>query len=63
MYSSISFNWLNDYLDYIKDSKTNLIYHLIKTMPKNKDECIDLVEELKKKVIKSPMIKENISNI
>ena len=30
MYSSISFNWLVEYLDYIKDSKTNLIYHLIK---------------------------------
>ena len=63
MYSSISFNWLTDYLDYIKDSKSNLIYHLIKKLPKNKEEYIELIEELQNKVIKSPMIEERISNI
>ena len=63
MYSSISFNWLTDYLDYIKDSKTNLIYYLIKKLPKNKEEYIELSEELQDKVIKSPMIEEKISNI
>ena len=63
MYSSISFNWLIEYLDYIKDSKTNLIYHLIKKLPKNKEECKELYEEIKNKVIKSPMIYETISSI
>ena len=63
MYSSISFNWLIEYLDYIKDSKTNLIYHLIKKLPKNKEECKELFEEIKNKVIKSPMIYETTSSI
>ena len=63
MYSSISFNWLIEYLDYIKDSKTNFIYHLIKKKPKNKEEIIELGEELQNKVIKSPMIKQQISSV
>jgi len=61
MYSSISFNWLIDYLDYIKDSKTNIIFHLIKKMPKNKDEYKTLIEELQNKVTRSPMTKQKIS--
>ena len=63
MYSSISFNWLTEYLDYIKDSKTNIIYHLIKRMPKNKEEYNTLIEELKTNAIKSPMTKRFISHI
>lgn len=63
MYSSISFNWLIEYLDYIRDSKTNLIYHLIKKLPKNANEINDLIDDVQSKVIKSPMIRENLSNI
>ena len=63
MYSSISFNWLIEYLDYIRDSKTNLIYHLIKKFPKTANEINDLIDEVQNKVIKSPMIRENLSNI
>ena len=63
MYSSISFNWFIEYLDYIRDSKTNLIYNLIKKLPKNANEINELIDEVQNKVIKSPMIRENLSNI
>ena len=63
MYSSFSFDWLINFLDYIKDSKTNIIYHLIKKFPKNKEEYNELLEEIKTITIKSPMTEENISNM
>ena len=63
MYSYISFNWLNEYLDYIRDSKTNLIFYLIKKNPKTQIEYNNIIDELQSNVIKSPMIKECISNI
>ena len=47
----------------IRDSKTNLIYHLIKKLPKNANEIDDLVKEVQSKVIESPMVKEYLSNI
>ena len=62
-YSSFSFNWLFDYLNYIKDSTTNIIYHLIKFFPKNQVEFDNLISELEEKKLKSPMINEHLSKI
>ena len=62
-YSSFSFNWLFDYLNYIKDSTTNIIYHLIKFFPKNKIEHNNFISELEDKKLKSPMVNEHLSKI
>ena len=62
-YISFSFNWLSDYLNYIKDSTSNIIYHLIKFYPKNQVEHDDLIFDLQKKVIVSPMIFDDLSKL
>ena len=62
-YSSFSFNWLLDYLNYIKDSTTNIIYHLIKFFPKNQIEYNNLISALEDKKLKSPMVNEHLSQI
>ena len=62
-YASFSFNWLLEYLDYIKDSTTNIIYHLVKIFPKSQTEYVDLLETLEEQKLKSPMVNENLSNI
>ena len=62
-YVSFSFNWLLEYLDYIKDSTTNIIYHLVKIFPKNPTEHDDLLEALEEKKLKSPMVNEHLSKI
>ena len=62
-YASFSFNWLLEYLDYIKDSTTNIIYHLVKIFPKSPMEHSDLLEALEEQKLKSPMVNENLSNI
>ena len=62
-YVSFSFNWLLEFLDYIKDSTTNAIYHLIKAFPKNQIEQDELIDDLLNKKIKSPMINEQLAII
>ena len=62
-YVSFSFNWLYDYLNYIKDSTTNIIYHLVNLSPKNDDKYDDLMSELEKKMLLSPMVNEHLSKI
>ena len=62
-YVSFSFNWLYDYLNYIKDATTNIIYHLVKIFPKNQLEHNDLLSELETKKLKSPMVNEHLSKI
>ena len=60
-YASFSFSWLLDYLNYIKDSTTNIIYHLIKFFPKNQIEHNNLISEIEEKKLKSPMVNEHLS--
>ena len=62
-YASFSFNWLLEYLDYIKDATTNAIYHLIKLFPKNQVEHDKLISELEEKKLESPMINIQLSKI
>ena len=62
-YVSFSFNWLYDYLNYIKDATTNIIYHLVKIFPKNQLEHNDLLSELETKKLESPMVNEHLSKI
>ena len=60
MHTLFSFDWLINFLDYIKDSKTNIIYHLIKKFPKNKEEYNEILKEIQNNNIKSPMVQEKI---
>ena len=62
-YTSFSFNWLLEYLNYIKDSTTNIIYHLVNFYPKNQMEHNNLLSELEKKKLTSPMVNKHVSKL
>ena len=60
-YVSFSFNWLMEYLNYIKDATTNIIYHLINFLPKSQHDLEELTTELEGKKLISPMVNEHLS--
>jgi len=53
---SFCYPWLNEYLDYIVNIKNNIIGHLCVKKPKKLSEVSDIIEKLKEKQVKSPMI-------
>ena len=53
---SFCYTWLNEYLDYIVNIKNNIIGHLCIKKPKKLSEVSDIIEKLKTKQVKSPMI-------
>ena len=52
----ICFPWLNDFIDYIFSMKENILTYLSFKKPKKLSELYEIIEKIKNKQIKSPMI-------
>ena len=55
IYSYVSLGWINDFYDYIIDSKSNLVYFLIGKSPVKEKEINDILSLAEKKCPISPM--------
>ena len=58
-YCYISHAWVNNFLDYIKDSRNNLIYRLEVFKPKKEKDIHDLFDYCKQNELSSPFIYKN----
>ena len=59
-YCYISHAWVNNFLEYIKDSKNNLIYKLEVCKPKKEKDIHDMFDICKQNEMSSPFIYKNI---
>ena len=55
IYSYVSLGWINEFYDYIIDSKSNLIYYLVGKSPVKEKEVNDILSFAEKKCPISPM--------
>ena len=55
IYSYVSLGWINQFYDYIIDSKSNLVYFLLNKPPVKEKEITDIINLAKKKCPLSPM--------
>ena len=58
VYSHISLNWINTFLEYIINMKDNILGYLYVQKIKKLNDVFNIVDKIKKKKMKSPMIFE-----
>ena len=56
VYTEISLNWLNKFMEYIINIKDNILGHLYMQRPKKYSDVTDIIKIIKQKKMKSPMI-------
>ena len=56
VYTEISLNWLNKFMEYTINIKDNILGHLYMQRPKKYSDVTDLIKIIKQKKMKSPMI-------
>ena len=56
VYTQISLNWLNKFMDYIINIKDNILGYLYIQRPKKVTDLMDIIKIIKQKKMKSPMI-------
>jgi len=56
VYTEISLNWLNKFMEYTINIKDNILGHLYMQRPKKYSDVTDIIKIIKQKKMKSPMI-------
>ena len=56
VYTEISLNWLNKFMEYTINIKDNILGHLYMQRPKKYSDVADIIKIIKQKKMKSPMI-------
>ena len=56
VYTEISLNWLNKFMEYTINIKDNILGHLYMQRPKKYSDVTDIIQIIKQKKMKSPMI-------
>ena len=63
VFTHISFSWLNEYFNYIDDSLGNILFYMIKNHKMKYSELREIIENIKKDSLNSPMKNINYNNL
>ena len=63
VFTHISFSWLNEYFNYIDDSLGNILFYMIKNPKMKYSELREIIENIKKDSLNSPMKNINYNNL